>query len=158
MHHPYRKIGSLEGAAKRSPIAPNLQSIICLFLVVFDFRVIRIDDIIIIFLLLLSTLGVLAASLSTLCALRARSLCLLISSGAELIERLLQRFGCLLDGFRIVALDGLFDLLASSLDFRYLAGICLVAELFDRLLSLVDQVVGVVLRVMASFCFLSSAS
>ena len=57
MHHPYRKIGSLEGAAKRSPIAPNLQSIICLFLVVFDFRVVRIDDIIIVFLLLLSTLG-----------------------------------------------------------------------------------------------------
>lgn len=24
LHHPYRKIGSLEGAAKRSPIAPNL--------------------------------------------------------------------------------------------------------------------------------------
>ena len=30
-----------------SPITPNLQTIICLFLVVFDFRVVRIDDIIV---------------------------------------------------------------------------------------------------------------
>ena len=106
-----------------------------LFLVI-DIRVLGIDDIVVIFLCrgcacaLLSTRlrASLAGPRSALCA------CCLICSRAELVKRLLELFGCLLDGFRVAALqrflevvDGFLD----SIDFRLVG---LVAEVFDRLL------------------------